>query len=190
MNTNSNVPAESRCRRTLRTLRKLYTAGSKFKTIIVLIFLISILSPALSQDIKPLKNLSELDTIKQNAKGNVLLINFWASWCAPCVKEFPELVKLYKDYKDKGFKIVFISLDDLGDIDKKVIPFLKQQKVDFISYYNNLEKPDELIDYIDKNWQGAIPSTYIYDKAGVMQKSILGNRNYEQFETEINKFIE
>jgi thiol-disulfide isomerase/thioredoxin len=158
---------------------------SRFFAVIVLVCS----SSGFSQDIKPLKNLSDIDSIKQDAKGSVLMINFWASWCHPCVKEFPEIVKLYNDYKDKGFKLVFISLDDLGDIDKKVLPFLKQQKVDFISYYNNLEKPDELIDYIDKKWQGAIPSTYIYDKEGVMQKSILGNRNYEQFETEITKYI-
>ena len=142
-----------------------------------------------SQDLKPLKNLSDLDSIKQNAKGSVLLINIWASWCHPCVKEFPELVKLYNDYKEKGFKLVFISIDDLTDIDSKVKPFLTQQKVDFATYYNNLVKPDELIDYLDKNWQGAIPSTYIYDKDGKMQNSILGNRNYEQFEKEITKYI-
>ncbi|SRR5260221_10446128 len=159
------------------------------KAVKFIIALVCFSSAAFSQDLKPLKNLNELDSIKENSKGSVLLINIWASWCHPCVKEFPELVKLYNDYKDKGFKLVFISIDDLSDIDKKVIPFLKQQKVDFVSYYNNLTKPDELIDYLDKNWQGAIPSTYIYDKDGKMQNNILGNRNYEQFEKEISKYI-
>ena len=143
-----------------------------------------------SQDIKPLQSIADLDGIKENAKGNVLLLNFWASWCKPCVKEFPELVKLYNDYKDKGFRLVFISLDDLPDIEKKVVPFLKNQGVDFTTYYNKFDKPEELIDYVDKNWQGAIPSTYIYDKDGKLKQGILGSKNYEQFESEIKKYMD
>lgn len=142
-----------------------------------------------SQEIKPLQNVRDLEAIKDGAKGNVLLVNFWASWCKPCVAEFPELVKLYKNYKDKGFQLVFISLDDATDIDKSVKPFLENQEVDFTTYYNKFTKPDELIDYIDKNWQGGIPSTYIYDKNGTMQTGILGVKNYEQFESEISKYL-
>jgi len=142
-----------------------------------------------SQELKPLKSISELDAIKDSAKGNVLMVNFWASWCAPCVREFPDLVKLYNEYKDKGFRLVFISLDDAQDIDKKVKPFLNQQGVDFISYYNKFDKPEQLIDYIDKNWQGAIPSTYIYDKSGDMQSSFLGGKKYGEFEKEISKYL-
>ena len=105
------------------------------------------------------------------------------------LSEFPELVKLYKNYKDKGFQLVFISLDDATDIDKAVKPFLDKQGVDFTTYYNKFSKPEDLIDYIDKNWQGAIPSTYIYDKSGTMQAGFLGTKNYEQFESEINKYL-
>ncbi len=142
-----------------------------------------------SQDIKPLENTNDLEAIKDGAKGSVLLVNFWASWCKPCVSEFPELVKLYKNYKDKGFQLVFISLDDATDIDKAVKPFLEKQGVDFTTYYNKFAKPEDLIDYIDKNWQGAIPSTYIYDKSGTMQAGFLGTKNYEQFESEISKYL-
>ena len=142
-----------------------------------------------SQDIKPLENTNDLEAIKDGAKGSVLLVNFWASWCKPCVSEFPELVKLYKNYKDKGFQLVFISLDDATDIDKAVKPFLEKQGVDFTTYYNKFAKPEDLIDYIDKNWQGAIPSTYIYDKSGTMQTGFLGTKNYEQFESEISKYL-
>ena len=155
--------------------------------VILLIFAACISTPA--QEIKPIERLSQLDSIKNEAKGSVLLINFWASWCKPCVKEFPDLVKLYNDYKDKGFRLLFISLDDIPDIDKAVKPFLAQQKVDFTTYYNKLAKPEEVMDYIDKNWQGAIPSTYIYDKEGNVKKSYLGNKSYEEFEAEIKKYM-
>jgi thiol-disulfide isomerase/thioredoxin len=159
------------------------------KVLIIAVILLLISINSYSQDIKPLQSIPELDAIKENAKGNVLLVNFWASWCKPCVKEFPELVKLYNDYKDKGFQLVFISLDDAQDIDKTVKPFLIKQGVDFTSYYNKFDKPEQLIDYVDKNWQGAIPSTYIYDKSGAMQSSFLGTKNYGEFEKEISKYL-
>ena len=153
-------------------------------------FLIIILFSSVSayaQEVKSLKSTQELDELKNSLKGKVVLINFWATWCKPCVKEFPELVKLYNNYKDKNFQLVFISADVPEEIESKVVPFLKSQNVDFVSYYNNFDKPEELINYIDKNWEGAIPSTYVYDKEGNMTSNILGIKNYEFFEKEITK---
>lgn len=142
-----------------------------------------------SQDLKPVGTTDELKQIFESKKGKVVLVNFWATWCKPCVAEFPELLKLYTNYKDKGFELVFLSLDDLSEVDTKLKPFLKKNNVDFTTYYNNFQKPEELIDYIDKTWVGAIPSTYIYDKDGNLKSSILGSRTYEQFEAEIAKYL-
>lgn len=160
------------------------------KKIIVLSFLALIFACSgniFAQDVKSIATVDEMEQIKDSHKGKVLLINFWATWCKPCVKEFPGLVKLYNDYKDKGFEIVFISVDVPEDVEPKVIPFLKSQNVDFVSYYNKFNNPEELINYIDKNWEGAIPSTYIYNKEGKLTAHILGSTSYEEFEKEINK---
>lgn len=140
--------------------------------------------------LKPLKNTGEVQKIFDKSKGKVILLNFWATWCPPCVKEFPELMKLHSKYKDKGFELVFISLDEVSDIDTKLKPFLKNYGVNFTTYYNTFSKPEELINYIDKSWSGAIPSTYIYDKQGVLKNSIVGNRTYEQFEKEIQPLLD
>ncbi len=158
----------------------------RFIKTFLIIILLSFVS-VYAQEVKSLKSTQELDELKNSLKGKVVLINFWATWCKPCVKEFPELVKLYNNYKDKNFQLVFISADVPEEIDSKVVPFLRSQNVDFISYYNNFDKPEELINYIDKNWEGAIPSTYIYDKEGNLTSNILGIKNYEFFEKEITK---
>jgi thiol-disulfide isomerase/thioredoxin len=155
------------------------------KTLLALMFISSAVLYA--QEVKPLKSTQELDELRNSLRGKVVLINFWATWCKPCVKEFPELVKLYNDYKDKNFRLIFISADVPEEIENKVTPFLKSQNVEFITYYNNFDKPEELINYIDKNWEGAIPSTYIYDKDGNLTSNILGMKNYEYFEKEITK---
>ncbi|HYE73947.1 MAG TPA: redoxin domain-containing protein, partial [Blastocatellia bacterium] len=63
--------------------------------------------------------------VKQS-QGNVLVVNFWATWCGPCVAEFPEFVRLDELYRAKGVKIAAITLDELTDLQSKVIPFLKE----------------------------------------------------------------
>jgi thiol-disulfide isomerase/thioredoxin len=143
-----------------------------------------------AQKLKSLESAADVDAMFKKTKGKVTLINLWATWCKPCVHEFPDLVKLYKEYKDDDFRLVFISLDDKGDVESQLIPFLKKQGVNFTSYHNAFSKPEDLIDLIDKSWQGAIPTTYIYDKEGKMTQSFLGTRSYEEFEKEITKLLD
>jgi thiol-disulfide isomerase/thioredoxin len=158
-------------------------------------FLISIIGVILltlnilCQDVSPLSSLKDLESLKDSKKGKTVLVNFWATWCKPCVSEFPELVKLYNDYKDKGFEIIFISVDVPENVKQKVVPFLKNKGVDFTTYYDNFEKPEDIIDFFDKNWEGAIPSTYIYDKEWNQKTKFIGSRTYQDFENEILKII-
>ncbi len=109
---------------------------------------------------------TEFKRIKDEAKDKVLVINFWATWCAPCVAEFPEFVKLDAEYRSKGVKIISISTDEKSDLSGAVIPFLKKQKAEFPSYLSDADDPQELIDVVDKNWSGALPATFVFDKSG------------------------
>ncbi|MBZ0204464.1 MAG: TlpA family protein disulfide reductase [Ignavibacteria bacterium] len=147
------------------------------------------ISEAVSQEVKQVNSVDELKTVLEAGKGKVMLVNYWATWCIPCVKEFPELVKLYSAYKEKNFELVFISLDDISDKDTKLKQFLSKQGVDFTTYFGNFPKPEILMDYMDKNWQGEIPATFIFDKEGKPVKTILGAQSYEQFEAEILKLM-
>ncbi len=159
----------------------------KFSVIVFLLFLSFTLY---SQEVKTITSTDEYKALLDNSKGKVILVNFWATWCPPCVKEFPELVKLYNDYKDKEFVLMFISLDDKSEYDSKLLPFLKKQGVDFTSYFGNFSNPETIMNYVDKSWQGEIPYTGIYDKEGKLVKSLLGNKTYEQFETEIKQVMD
>lgn len=157
--------------------------------ITLVLLLVSGFGTAYCQKVRPLSNVGDIDELKQSLKGKVLLMNFWATWCKPCVKEFPDLVNLYKENKEKGFELVFISADVPEDVDPKVKPFLKKNGVDFVTYYINFDKAEDLINYIDSSWEGAIPSTYIYDREGVLKVKIVGKREYSEFESEINKYL-
>ncbi len=160
------------------------------KTLFILFSVFVLTTAIYSQNVLTIKSTDEYKTLLDSSKGKVVLVNFWATWCPPCVKEFPELVKLYNDYKDKDFKLYFISLDDKSEYDSKLIPFLKKQGVDFTAYFGDFSRPEDLMSFVDKSWQGEIPYTGIYNKEGKLVKTFLGSQKYEQFEKEITKHLE
>ena len=122
-------------------------------------------------------NVTKVDdvTVKDVLKpsGKPLVVNFWATWCEPCRREFPELIAIDKEYGGKiDFRI--ISLDDPVEIDRDVPKFLKEMGSTMTPYL--LRTPDEsaVIGAIDKNWQGALPFTVVYDADGKVRHTRQG----------------
>lgn len=128
---------------------------------------------------------AKLSKLIKDRKGKVLFLNLWATWCVPCREEFPSIVKLVDEFKDVEF--VGISVDFPDEIDSKIIPFLKTNKVNFNSYVNGIEGDEELINLLDKNWNGALPATFIFDKSGKKISFMEGKKSYEDFKREIEK---
>ncbi len=145
-------------------------------------------STANSQELLPADK-NTLDKLISENKDKVLLFNYWATWCKPCVEEFPDLMKLHKNYKDKDFKLIFVSLDFGEDFKDEITAFLKKSGVDFDTYYNNFNKDEELLNYVDKNWEGGIPGTFIYDKTGKLRKSLIGKHDYDDFKKEVDVYL-
>jgi thiol-disulfide isomerase/thioredoxin len=131
----------------------------------------------------------EVPGLLASLKGNVVLVNFWATWCGPCVKEFPNLVKLQKLYREKGVTVVFISVDEPEDAETAVRPFLQKEKVTFTSYIKNGDD-ESFIDAFGKGWRGAIPTTFVYDRTGKQVTALTGARDYKTFEGEIRPYLE
>jgi len=132
---------------------------------------------------------ADFNKFKHAANGKVLVINFWATWCGPCVVEFPEFVALDKQYRDQGVKIVGISADDIPDIKPKVIPFVKQQKAMFDILVQDTEDPQEMIDVVHKDWQGILPATFVYDKQGNLIYKRFGIIDRDELVAEIQKAL-
>lgn len=118
-------------------------------------------------------------------RGKPLLLNIWATWCQPCVEEFPDLVRLSKD--KTNIEVVGISVDYPDEMNSKVIPFLVKLKVPFQVYVAQFEKQEDFIAAVDSTWSGAVPATYIYDKQGNQRFSIIGEQSYKQFKNEVNR---
>ncbi|MBS1787329.1 MAG: redoxin domain-containing protein [Acidobacteria bacterium] len=115
----------------------------------------------------PLKPAAFPAMIKASA-GKVVVVNFWATWCGPCVAEFPEFVKLDNEYRAKGgVRFVHISADDMTDL-KKATAFLAKENSKADQFIQDTDDPQEMIDVVLKEWEGTLPATFVYDKSGKM----------------------
>jgi peroxiredoxin len=146
-------------------------------------------APATASPIALLKP-ADFDKLKAASQGKVLLINFWATWCAPCVAEFPEFVMIDKNYRAKGVRTVSISTDEKSDIESAVIPFLKKQKAEFESFVSDADDPQLLIDVVDKNWSGALPATFVFDQQGKLIYTRYGIIDREELLKTLDKALQ
>ena len=104
-------------------------------------------------------------------RGKVVVLNFWATWCAPCVEEMPSLVQLQQRFKDKGLTVVGISIDVDNDAYHK---FLKDYKIDFLTVRDPDQKTSNL--YGSFKW----PETYIIDRNGTVRRKFIGPVEWSQ----------
>jgi thiol-disulfide isomerase/thioredoxin len=102
--------------------------------------------------------LPELQSMMKSPGDKPLMINFWATWCKPCVQELPYFQRLADSLPDR-FELVFVSLDFAADLEKKVIPFAQRRQMKQKVFL--LDEPDynSWIDLVAKEWSGAIPGT-------------------------------
>ena len=105
------------------------------------------------------------DLVKNNSSGKLRLINIWATWCGPCVTEFPDLVIIDRMYRGRPFEFITISADKQA---KKtdVLNFLKKQQASNKNYIFNKEDVYQMIEAVDPEWQGALPYTLVVEPGG------------------------
>jgi thiol-disulfide isomerase/thioredoxin len=125
-----------------------------------------------------------IDALRQQAQGRVLVLNLWATWCKPCVDEFPHLVKLQERYRSRGLDIVFISVDDDdARTAQRVRAFLKTMNVQSPSYLKKSGNDEAFINAVHPEWSGAVPATFVYTKRGELAAMKVEALSYEELET-------
>jgi len=110
----------------------------------------------------PIYNFNALESLLYTKSEKTHVVNFWAMWCAPCVKELPIIQEYEKKHPD--VEVLLVSLDFPKDIESKLKPFLKKKGI--TSKVVLLDDPDanSWIDKVDPNWSGAIPFTIVFNK--------------------------
>lgn len=105
------------------------------------------------------------DLIKNSSSGKVRLINFWATWCGPCITEFPDLVIIDRMYRGRSFEFITISTDKQAR-KTDALNFLKKQEASNKNYIFNDDDVYKLIEAVDNDWQGALPFTLLIEPGG------------------------
>ena len=116
------------------------------------------------------------------------VINFWATWCAPCVKELPHFEEVNKEFKNKNTEVILVSLDFPSQIESKLKPYLKKNKIKSRVILLDDSKMNSWVPKVSEQWDGGIPATLIVNSS---------NYNFypkpfkkEELFNEINKAIE
>jgi len=116
-------------------------------------------------------------------KGKVLLIDFWATWCLPCISEIPTFNELDKDYKARGFEVIAVSLDEEGAA--KVKPFLKQHPMNYTQTIGNPKIAGDL-----GVGETSLPVALLVDKQGRIRFRHVGITGKDVFEAEIKQLLD
>lgn len=117
----------------------------------------------------------------------VYIVNFWATWCAPCIKELPYFDRINQTYRDKNVEVLLVSIDFPKKYESHLKPFIvKHQLKSKVMALNDMDSAT-WVPGIDPNWSGAIPATLIFnkDKRQFYEQTF----TYEELEMELKHFL-
>ena len=132
-------------------------------------------------------NYNQLKPLLEKKDDKIYVINFWATWCAPCVKELPYFEKIKTDYADKNVEVLLVSLDFPKQVEKKLIPFINKKKIKSEVVLLDDINEDVWIKAIDESWSGALPATIIYNAKD--RKFYEQSFDYITLENELKTFL-
>ena len=145
---------------------------------------LSIQSAAQVREVK----FNTIDSLLRLSPETPIVINFWATWCKPCVQELPYFEQLNKNFLGAGVKVVMVSLDFKRELDTRVKPFVLKNNM--TSEVLLLNEPDynSWINRVDSSWSGAIPATVIISKGkkDFFEKEFT---SYEELEGAVKPYI-
>lgn len=126
--------------------------------------------------------------IKANSsKDTLYVINFWATWCVPCVQELPVFNNIYKTYSDQPVKVLLVSLDFKEDYPVKLATFLERKKILPPVVWLSDTNPNDFVPKVDKTWEGSIPATLIIHPGKGYKKFIEGQVTEREVEKSVKE---
>jgi thiol-disulfide isomerase/thioredoxin len=121
----------------------------------------------------------------EDYKGKVLLVNLWATWCAPCIKEMPEIQRLSDEMKD-NFQAVSITNYDEENLEISVKKFLADKK---FTYQQGIADENVMNALVKQSKMDAIPVNFVITKDGKIVKTLVGGKKYEEFKAAVEEAL-
>ena len=129
-----------------------------------------------------------LQQIFTKKSDKLQVINFWATWCAPCIKELPYFEAAGKTYSDK-IEVTLISLDFVEDLDRRVKPFVSKRKLESKVVLLDEIDYNSWIDKVDPSWSGAIPATFVINPKTGKRKFVEKELEKGELEQMLKEFL-
>jgi thiol-disulfide isomerase/thioredoxin len=147
----------------------------------------------LSAAVWPQHKLSPVDesgyrVMLKSSAGNVVLVDFWATWCAPCRKEMPLLAKLDSRLRQKRFRLITVSADE-PEQEQAAVDFLAKSGISGTAYLHSAKDDDAFITFVERKWSGALPAMFLYDRQGKLVRSFLQETEIATIEAAIQKLL-
>lgn len=147
-----------------------------FKTFFSALFVLGLLQSGGKVPIIELKELQDKVLHQQN--DTLYVVNFWATWCKPCVKEMPYFEAINRQFAPQKVKVIFVSLNSPKE-SKQVNKFVAERNISAETFLLNAGNPNVWIDQIEPEWSGSIPATILYKNG---KKIAFAERDFEQHE--------
>lgn len=123
----------------------------------------------------------------ENREASVKVVNFWATWCAPCREEFPEIVRFGKDFADQGVDVVFVSMDT-PEREIAVLRFLQKHGAEGMTYLKD-GSSREFVSAFSEEWTGAIPATFVYGPDDKQRALWQGKVTYKKLRNRVTDIL-
>lgn len=138
------------------------------KNIPLIVFLVLLTSSAFSQNIRKVK-ITEVEEYIKNS-DHPLVVNCWATWCAPCIEEIPYFMQTVKKYSDQKVELLLVSLDFTSSYPTKIQELVKRKNFEATFFWLNETNADYFCPKIDPKWDGTLPSTlFVNNNTGYRQ---------------------
>jgi thiol-disulfide isomerase/thioredoxin len=137
-----------------------------------------------SQQKVELIKFADLENLIKTDKNSVYIVNFWATWCGPCVAELPDYQRFYEKNTHKKVKLILVSLDFTNEIEK-VNKFIAKKAIKPKVYLMNDTDQNTFINKVSEKWEGTIPATWFVNTK--TNKKLLIEKQIN--EIEINKYL-
>ena len=127
------------------------------------------------------------DTLREElleSEGRVVLVNLWATWCTPCLREIPDLLALEAESSEADFRLLAISMDDASS-EGWISEFKDKHFPTLVSFINAELDMDTLVSVIDPVWNETLPTSYIFNREGEVVKKVQGKKPIAFFRAQL-----